>query len=83
MTAGVSNGTRAAGGAGAARVSIAGIASRSGDNMNDIDLLETAGHPFMMDNANPGPGGCAPCRDVPRIGSVMPDSGVARQFAPN
>ena len=24
-----------------------------GDNMNDIDLLETAGHPFMMQNANP------------------------------
>ena len=27
-----------------------------GDNMNDIDLLETAGHAFMMNNANPSRG---------------------------
>src|SRR5258708_3509267 len=26
-----------------------------GDNMNDIDLLETAGHPFIITNPNPDP----------------------------
>ncbi|MBU9218166.1 Cof-type HAD-IIB family hydrolase [Burkholderia gladioli] len=48
-----------------------------GDNMNDIDLLETAGHPFMMDNANPDLVLRLP--DVPRIGSNA-DSGVARHL---
>ncbi|WP_126241928.1 Cof-type HAD-IIB family hydrolase [Burkholderia gladioli] len=48
-----------------------------GDNMNDIDLLETAGHPFMMDNANPDLVLRLP--DVQRIGSNA-DSGVARHL---
>jgi len=48
-----------------------------GDNMNDIDLLETAGHPFMMNNANPDlikrlPG-------VPRIGNNF-EAGVAHHL---
>ena len=35
-----------------------------GDNMNDIDMLETAGHPFMMNNANPASSRvCRMCRD--------------------
>ncbi len=48
-----------------------------GDNMNDIDLLETAGHPFMMNNANPDLVTRLP--RVPRIGNNF-DAGVARQL---
>ncbi|WP_246796434.1 Cof-type HAD-IIB family hydrolase [Burkholderia perseverans] len=48
-----------------------------GDNMNDIDLLETAGFPFMMDNANPDLMLRLP--KVPRIGSNA-DAGVARHL---
>lgn len=48
-----------------------------GDNMNDIDLLETAGFPFMMHNANPDLMLRLP--DVPRIGSNA-EAGVARHL---
>lgn len=48
-----------------------------GDNMNDIDLLETAGHPFMMNNANPDL--IARLPDVPRIGNNF-EAGVAHQL---
>jgi Cof subfamily protein (haloacid dehalogenase superfamily) len=48
-----------------------------GDNMNDIDLLETAGHPFMMNNANPDLIKRLP--NVPRIGSNF-EAGVAHQL---
>lgn len=48
-----------------------------GDNMNDIDLLETAGHPFMMNNANPALKARLP--DVPRTGNNF-DAGVAHQL---
>ncbi|RQH06058.1 Cof-type HAD-IIB family hydrolase [Paraburkholderia dinghuensis] len=48
-----------------------------GDNMNDIDLLETAGHPFMMDNANPDLIARLPM--VPRIGNNS-EAGVARHL---
>ncbi len=48
-----------------------------GDNMNDIDLLETAGHPFMMNNANPDLIKRLP--DVPRIGNNF-EAGVAHQL---
>jgi Cof subfamily protein (haloacid dehalogenase superfamily) len=48
-----------------------------GDNMNDIDLLETAGYPFMMNNANPDL--IARLPDVPRVGNNF-DAGVARQL---
>jgi Cof subfamily protein (haloacid dehalogenase superfamily) len=48
-----------------------------GDNMNDIDLLETAGHPFMMNNANPGL--IARLPQVPRIGNNF-EAGVAHQL---
>jgi Cof subfamily protein (haloacid dehalogenase superfamily) len=48
-----------------------------GDNMNDIDLLETAGHPFMMSNANPDLIKRLP--DVPRIGANF-EAGVAHQL---
>ncbi|MGA7782515.1 MAG: Cof-type HAD-IIB family hydrolase [Paraburkholderia sp.] len=48
-----------------------------GDNMNDIDLLETAGHPFMMQNANPDLITRLP--DVPRIGNNF-EGGVARHL---
>lgn len=48
-----------------------------GDNMNDIDLLETAGHPFMMNNANPDLMARLP--DVPRIGNNF-EAGVAHQL---
>jgi Cof subfamily protein (haloacid dehalogenase superfamily) len=48
-----------------------------GDNMNDIDLLETAGHPFMMGNANPHLIKRLP--DVPRIGNNF-EAGVAHQL---
>jgi Cof subfamily protein (haloacid dehalogenase superfamily) len=48
-----------------------------GDNMNDIDLLETAGHPFMMNNANPDLAARLP--GVPRIGNNF-EAGVARQL---
>ncbi|TKC89230.1 Cof-type HAD-IIB family hydrolase [Trinickia terrae] len=48
-----------------------------GDNMNDIDLLETAGHPFMMNNANPDL--IARLPQVPRIGNNF-EAGVAHQL---
>jgi Cof subfamily protein (haloacid dehalogenase superfamily) len=48
-----------------------------GDNMNDIDLLETAGYPFMMNNANPDL--IARLPNVPRIGNNF-EAGVARQL---
>ncbi|MDR5736909.1 MULTISPECIES: Cof-type HAD-IIB family hydrolase [unclassified Caballeronia] len=48
-----------------------------GDNMNDIDLLETAGHPFMMNNANPDL--IARLPKVPRIGNNF-EAGVAHQL---
>ena len=48
-----------------------------GDNMNDIDLLETAGHPFMMNNANPELVTRLP--HVPRIGNNF-EAGVAHQL---
>ncbi len=48
-----------------------------GDNMNDIDLLETAGHPFMMNNANPAL--IARLPHVPRIGNNF-EAGVAHQL---
>lgn len=37
-----------------------------GDNMNDVDMLESVGYPFMMGNANPGL--IARLPHVPRIG---------------
>ncbi|HVE10444.1 MAG TPA: Cof-type HAD-IIB family hydrolase [Paraburkholderia sp.] len=48
-----------------------------GDNMNDIDLLETAGHPFMMNNANPDL--IARLPHVPRIGNNF-EAGVAHHL---
>ncbi|HEX7682290.1 MAG TPA: Cof-type HAD-IIB family hydrolase [Trinickia sp.] len=48
-----------------------------GDNMNDIDLLETAGHPFMMNNANPDL--LARLPSVPRIGNNF-EAGVAHHL---
>ena len=48
-----------------------------GDNMNDIDLLETAGHPFMMNNANPDLIERLP--QVPRIGNNF-EAGVAHHL---
>ncbi|MBN3850232.1 Cof-type HAD-IIB family hydrolase [Paraburkholderia sp. Ac-20342] len=48
-----------------------------GDNMNDIDLLETAGHPFMMNNANPDLVTRLP--HVPRIGNNF-EAGVAHHL---
>jgi HAD superfamily hydrolase (TIGR01484 family) len=48
-----------------------------GDNMNDIDLLETAGHPFMMNNANPDLIARLPF--VPRIGNNF-EAGVAHHL---
>ncbi|WP_144111439.1 Cof-type HAD-IIB family hydrolase [Paraburkholderia sp. BCC1886] len=48
-----------------------------GDNMNDIDMLETAGHPFMMNNANPDLIKLLP--NVPRIGNNF-DAGVAHHL---
>ena len=48
-----------------------------GDNMNDIDLLETAGHPFMMNNANPDL--IARLPSVPRIGNNF-EAGVAHHL---
>lgn len=48
-----------------------------GDNMNDIDLLETAGYPFMMNNANPDLALRLP--KVPRIGNNF-EAGVARHL---
>jgi Cof subfamily protein (haloacid dehalogenase superfamily) len=48
-----------------------------GDNMNDIDLLETAGRPFMMANANPDLMARLP--HVPRTGNNF-EEGVARQL---
>lgn len=48
-----------------------------GDNMNDVDLLETAGFPFMMNNANPDL--IARLPQVPRIGNNF-EAGVAYQL---
>ncbi|MEM5331477.1 Cof-type HAD-IIB family hydrolase [Paraburkholderia sp. JHI2823] len=48
-----------------------------GDNMNDIDLLETAGYPFMMNNANPDLIKRLP--SVPRIGNNF-EAGVAHHL---
>jgi Cof subfamily protein (haloacid dehalogenase superfamily) len=48
-----------------------------GDNMNDIDLLETAGYPFMMNNANPDLIARLPA--VPRIGNNF-EAGVAHHL---
>jgi Cof subfamily protein (haloacid dehalogenase superfamily) len=48
-----------------------------GDNMNDIDLLETAGHAFMMNNANPDLIALLP--HIPRIGNNF-DAGVAHHL---
>jgi hydroxymethylpyrimidine pyrophosphatase-like HAD family hydrolase len=45
--------------------------------MNDIDLLETAGHPFMMNNANPDLIARLPF--VPRIGNNF-EAGVAHHL---
>lgn len=45
-----------------------------GDNMNGIDPLETAGHPFMMNNAHPDL--IARLPSVPRIGNNF-EAGVA------
>jgi Cof subfamily protein (haloacid dehalogenase superfamily) len=49
-----------------------------GDNMNDIDMLETAGLPFMMGNANPLLMERLP--HVPRTGNNF-DAGVAKELA--
>jgi Cof subfamily protein (haloacid dehalogenase superfamily) len=49
-----------------------------GDNMNDIDMLEAAGRPFMMGNANPLLMERLP--SVPRIGNNF-DAGVAHELA--
>jgi Cof subfamily protein (haloacid dehalogenase superfamily) len=48
-----------------------------GDNMNDIDMLETAGRPFMMGNANPLLMERLPT--VPRIGNNF-EAGVAHEL---
>ena len=48
-----------------------------GDNMNDIDLLETAGRPFMMNNANPALIKRLP--NIPRTGNNF-EAGVAHQL---
>lgn len=48
-----------------------------GDNMNDIDLLETAGYPFMMNNANPDL--IARLPHIPRIGNNF-EAGVAHHL---
>jgi Cof subfamily protein (haloacid dehalogenase superfamily) len=48
-----------------------------GDNMNDVDMLETAGHPFMMNNANPDLIALLP--NVPRIGNNF-EAGVAHHL---
>jgi Cof subfamily protein (haloacid dehalogenase superfamily) len=48
-----------------------------GDNMNDIGLLETAGRPFMMNNANPALIKRLP--NVPRTGNNF-EAGVAHQL---
>jgi Cof subfamily protein (haloacid dehalogenase superfamily) len=48
-----------------------------GDSMNDFDLLETAGHPFIMNNANPHLLSRLP--HVPRIGNNF-EAGVAHQL---
>ena len=48
-----------------------------GDNMNDIDLLETAGRPFMMKNANPDLAKLLP--NIPRTGNNF-EAGVAHQL---
>jgi Cof subfamily protein (haloacid dehalogenase superfamily) len=48
-----------------------------GDNMNDVDLLETAGHPFVMNNANPELIERLP--RVPRIGNNF-EAGVAHHL---
>jgi Cof subfamily protein (haloacid dehalogenase superfamily) len=48
-----------------------------GDNMNDIDLLETAGRPFMMKNANPDLVKRLP--NIPRTGNNF-EAGVAHQL---
>ncbi|WP_213780457.1 Cof-type HAD-IIB family hydrolase [Caballeronia sp. dw_276] len=48
-----------------------------GDNMNDIDLLETAGRPFMMKNANPDLARLLP--NIPRTGNNF-EAGVAHQL---
>jgi Cof subfamily protein (haloacid dehalogenase superfamily) len=48
-----------------------------GDNMNDIDLLETAGRPFMMNNANPDLVKRLP--NIPRTGNNF-EAGVAHQL---
>jgi len=48
-----------------------------GDNLNDIELLETAGFPFMMNNANPDLIARLPA--VPRIGNNF-EAGVARHL---
>jgi Cof subfamily protein (haloacid dehalogenase superfamily) len=49
-----------------------------GDNMNDIDMLETVGHPFMMGNANPALAAHLP--RIPRIGR-NDEAAVARQLS--
>lgn len=48
-----------------------------GDNMNDVELLEAAGHPFMMGNANPDL--IARLPSVPRIGNNF-EAGVAHHL---
>src|ERR1700712_238001 len=48
-----------------------------GDNMNDIDLLETAGRPFMMKNANPDLVKRLP--NIPRTGNNF-EAGVAHEL---
>jgi hydroxymethylpyrimidine pyrophosphatase-like HAD family hydrolase len=45
--------------------------------MNDIDLLETAGRPFMMKNANPDLVKRLP--NIPRTGNNF-EAGVAHQL---
>ncbi|HGL4262017.1 Cof-type HAD-IIB family hydrolase [Burkholderia dolosa] len=61
-----------------ARIGVdAGHCIAFGDNMNDIDLLETAGHAFMMNNANPDL--IARLPHIPRIGNNF-EAGVARHL---
>lgn len=48
-----------------------------GDNMNDIDMLETAGRPFVMNNANPDLIKRLP--NVPRTGNNF-EAAVAQQL---
>ncbi|GAA5784774.1 hypothetical protein GCM10007860_23440 [Chitiniphilus shinanonensis] len=48
-----------------------------GDNLNDLEMLETAGHPFLMGNANPKL--VAQLPQVPQIGRNS-EAGVAQHL---